>query len=246
MKPIVYIRGGKGSNTAIKVVTHHLHLLGHEVVRSREEKHDVTLCWGCSWRESKTLNGRVNRYNKLEHMEIFQRNGIPSPITFKDWRLLRDKDFPVLARNIHHSKGLDIIPCKTKQEAAALVNEKDFFTSWIPTDTEYRVWVLRNNAFAVYEKVFKGEGEYEGFSRNHRMGFKFVRMDNLLGTVAITRPCIQAVKAIDLDWGAVDLLKGKDEKYYVLEVNSMPHIDNIQRSSGIRLAAAVSKWSQDV
>jgi glutathione synthase/RimK-type ligase-like ATP-grasp enzyme len=118
------------------------------------------------------------------------------------------------------------------------------FSVWIPTATEYRVWTICGKAIAIYEKVYKGSGEYDGFMRNRRFGFKFEKKDELRETKAITKPAIEAVKALHMDFGAVDILKGKDGKFYVLEVNSMPHIDNLKRSSGVRLAKAISNWAE--
>src|SRR6266550_8612194 len=246
----IYIRGGKGSNTAIHVMMHHFVELGHEVVRSKEEPSDVGLSWGCSYQGPKPfLNARVNQYDKFSCFKEFRANKVLCPFTY-DARYIMDHVIPRgevwLARKRHHQKGKDIVVCKTTDEARRVVaaGEHDFFSVFIPTDTEYRVWVFQNKALGVYEKQFKGEGEYEGFMRNRRFGFKFEKRDDLRGSHPIEGPCIAAVKALGMDWGAVDIVKGLDGKYYVLEINSMPHIDSIKRSSGVRLAQHISKWAE--
>ena len=241
----IYIRGGKGSNTAIHVMMHHFEELGHEVVRNKEEPSDVGLSWGCSYQGPKPfLNARVNQYDKFSCFNAFRDNKVLCPNTY-DINSAVQK-FPVLARQRHHQKGKDIVVCKTLADAKAIraAGTHAFFSEWIPTDTEYRVWVFQNKALGVYEKQFKGEGEYEGFMRNRRFGFKFEKRDDLRGSHPIEGPCIAAVKALGMDWGAVDILKGLDGKYYVLEINSMPHIDSIKRSSGVRLAQHISKWAE--
>lgn len=247
----IYIRGGKGSNTAINVMLHHFKQLGHRVVRAKEDPSDVVLSWGCSYDGPKPcLNGHVNMYNKFSCFNKFREAGVLCPKTFAveavDWRNIRE-GFPWLARKKQHSKGKDIEVCQSRADVQRVLNngEHSFFSVWIPTDMEYRVWVLGDKAFATYKKVFKGEGEYEGFMRNRRFGFSFQKRDDLRGNHQIEGPCIKAVKALGMDWGAVDILKGKDGKYYMLEVNSMPNIDTIKRSSGVRLAAAISKWAEE-
>jgi hypothetical protein len=154
-------------------------------------------------------------------------------------------DFPWLARKKHHIKGKDIQVVKSYQEAEAVRRARthDFFSVWIPTKTEYRVWTF-NRVIAIYEKQFKGEGEYEGYMRNRRFGFKFVKRDDLLDNRKLGSSCTKAVGAINMDFGAVDILESKDGHYYVLEVNSMPHIDSTERSSGIRLAKNISLWAE--
>ena len=245
----IFLAGGKGSNTAIKIITRHLEGRGHRVTRNAKDPDgwDVTLRWGISYHGNKpAINANVNRFNKMEALIEFQKVGIAAPKIIKGAIQVTRGELPVLARKIHHTKGKDIVVCKTADEVMeiAYAHTHDFFTPWIPTATEYRVWILNGNAFTVYEKEFKGEGEYPGYSRNRAMGFKFVKHDELLPLRALTQPSIAAVKALDMEFGVVDVLLGKDGKYYVLEVNSMPHIDSIKRSSGIRLAAGVSKWAE--
>jgi glutathione synthase/RimK-type ligase-like ATP-grasp enzyme len=245
----IYIRGGKGSNTAIKVMMHHFDELGHKVVRNSEDPFGVGLSWGCSYEGPKPfLNAHVNRFNKYTAFSKFRDAGVACPTTFEINSKLADikAPFPWLARKKQHSKGKDIVVCKNIAEACDIRREgtHTFFSAYIPIDVEYRVWVFKDKAFATYEKVYKGAGEYQGFMRNRRFGFEFSKRNNLVGNPTIEGPCIKAVKALGMDWGAVDILKGKDGKYYVLEVNSMPHISNIKRSCGVKLAAHVSKWAE--
>ena len=251
----IYIRGGKGSNTAIKVMMHHFNELGHKVVRAKEDIYDVGLSWGCSYEGPKPfLNAHVNRFNKFTAFSKFREAGVLCPTTFPvnsrlamyENEAYRPEKFPWLARKKQHSKGKDIVVCKNMAEACDVRrnNQHDFFSVYIPIDTEYRVWVFKDKAFATYEKVYKGQGEYQGFMRNRRFGFDFSKRDDLVGSHQLEGPCIKAVKALGMDWGAVDILKGKDGKYYVLEVNSMPHISNTKRSCGVRLAKQVSMWAE--
>ena len=243
----VYIAGGCKSNTAVNILKGHLEAKGHRVTRDSKDPEgwDCTMRWGISYHGDKpAINARVNEFDKLEALLQFERCGIAAPYVIPrihDGFCFEATDFPVLARNIHHAKGTDIVVCHNLHDVAT-VEGKDFFTPWIPTKTEYRVWVFLGNAFAVYEKEFKGEGEYRGFNRNRRMGFKFVKHDELRVICALTESACKAVRALHMDFGAVDVLLGKDGKYYVLEVNSMPYIDSSKRSTGIRLAERISQW----
>lgn len=245
----IRILGGKEDNQSIKIVTHHLTMRGHVVTRDMDIPFDVGVSWGCSYQGQKPwLNGGVNRFNKFNCFKEFEKAGVLCPTTFPINEGIHRLDFngPWLARRIKHSKGKDIKICTSKEERMRVYNrgKHDFFSIFIPTKTEYRVWVFKDKAFAIQEKVYKGEGEYKGFLRNNRFGFMFEKRDNLRGLNALEVPCILAVGALGMDFGAVDILQGKDEKYYVLEVNSMPQIDSIERSSGKRLAGRISKWAE--
>lgn len=247
----IYLKGGKASNTAIKVMTRHLEDLGHKIVRTHDDPFQVGLSWGRSYNGPKPfLNSGVNAFDKHSCFNEFRKAGVLCPTTFSVAEGIHRNAVVQneiwLARKEHHSKGKDIEVCKTREDIKRVYHkgEHAFFSVYIPIDTEYRVWVFQNKAFATYEKVYSGVGEYHGFMRNRRFGFDFHKRDDLVGSHPIEGPCIKAVKALGMDWGAVDILKGKDGKYYVLEVNSMPHISNTKRSCGVRLAKQVSLWAE--
>lgn len=243
----IYIRGGSSKNKSVQILTHHLTQLGHEIVRDKDQPFDVVLGWGTSRQgvEGPMLNADTNLYNKFQAINIFKRNAIPAPVVGLRTQDIQDRPFPWLARKFQHKQGKDIKPVYGLGEARRIQiqYEPDFWSVFVPTKTEYRVWSFKNKALAVYEKVWKGEGEYDGIQRNHRFGFKFEKRDDLRES-AIAEWGNQAVSALEMDLGATDIIEGKDGEYYVLEVNSMPSIDTIEKSSGIRLAAAVSKWAE--
>lgn len=245
----IYIAGGGPKNTAVRILTAHLERLGHRITRDAQDPNgwDVTLRWGRSYHYNKpVINANVNQFDKMEALYEFTRNKIlcPYPHTdFEDYVNMK-RNTLVLARKRHHIKGKDIVSCETLEAVRNAALTHDFFVEFIPTKTEFRVWVLKNKAFAVSEKLYKGEGEYNGVCRNRRFGFKFENQDGQLANDKLCKPAIAAVKALNMDFGAVDILQGKDGKYYVLEVNSMPHIDSKNRVSGIRLAKLVSQWAE--
>jgi glutathione synthase/RimK-type ligase-like ATP-grasp enzyme len=246
----IYIRGGKDTNTAVRMLTNHLEGLGHGVARHRDAPHDVIVCWGMSVNhEVPTLNGNVNKFDKFQAICEFHDKEIPAPNVFTTdkWNIFGSPEspFPWLARNWTHKGGKDIIVVNNIDEANDIddLGHKDFFSVYTPTKTEYRVWVFKDKAFAVYEKQWKGEGEYQGIQRNRHFGFKFVKQDEMLEDNKLCSFSIDAVAALEMDFGAVDVVLGKDDKYYVLEVNSMPNISSLKKSSGIRLAKRISQWA---
>lgn len=256
----IYIAGGKANNTAINIMKYHLEQAGHRVTRDAKDLDgwDVTLRWGVSYHGDKpALNAQVNEFDKYVAFERFGIRGVPCPRIVSlhdasntcghDLYLEKVPNLPWLARKRHHVKGKDIVVCENLLDVRNVLEAKehDFFSVFIPTQTEYRVWVIRDQAIATYEKTFKGKGEYEGFMRNRRFGFKFEKRDNLRGLRKLEEPCVKAVAALNMDFGGVDVILGKDGKFYVLEVNTMMHIDSVKRSSGIRLAAHISRWAEE-
>jgi RimK-like ATP-grasp domain len=243
----IYIASLKDRNKSVDILTLHLEELGHRVTRQAVYPCDVTVRWGVSYKgEKPSLNAKVNHWDKVGALFQFIRNGINAPyphVDFEDY-VNMDKGQIILARNSHHSKGKDIVVCETLERARDLAKVKDFFVKWIPTETEYRMWGFRGRLLGVYEKVFKGPREYQGYMRNHRFGFRFERRDDLRHNEEYKKLVTNALKALDLDFGAVDIILGRDAKLYVLEVNTAPAITGLGMSSGIRLAKQISNWAE--
>jgi len=240
-----------GGSAAIET---HLVGCGLRVHRSefRPKLFDAVVCWGRSDDNGKPcLNANCNRFNKMRHLQKFIDADILAPEPYHvltDYLDFYKKGTIALARNISHQKGLDIIVCKTREELERAMQDRDFWVEWIPTRTEYRVWVFHDKVLAVYEKQFKGDEEYKGYMRNRRFGFKFVsrNMEGIDGMRGLEKCSIAAVKCLDLDFGAVDVIRGKDGKFYVLEVNTAPNIDSPERKSGIELARCIQEWVENV
>ena len=242
----IYIRGGGKKNPAVTILVKHLEDFGHGVTRDFLEPHDVTICWGLSTDRRPALNDRVNRFNKYYALERIRTQGICCPVVYPTSEWHRAGVFPRLARKFTHKAGKDIVVCKTVAEAGRIFQRgtHDFFSEFIPTKTEYRVWVFREKVIAVYEKLFKGPGAFTGFARNHRFGFRFEKQDDLRAHPVLKGVATGAVDALNMDFGAVDILLGQDGLYYALEVNSMPAIDSSEKSNGLRLAKHFSLWAE--
>jgi glutathione synthase/RimK-type ligase-like ATP-grasp enzyme len=155
---------------------------------------------------------------------------------------LENYSLPWFARKFAHERGKDIFVCKTKADVRERVQwyDHDFFTVYIPHDMELRAWVWKDEVFAVYHKQYR-QHSLENYKN---MEFRSELRDDLLRTRTLTGGAIDAVKALKMDFGAVDILHGLNGKYYVLEVNSMPDISSTIRVSGIRLADRIHRWAE--
>lgn len=249
----IYIRGGDKDSPGVYALKYHLKAKGHEVVRSREEKHDRIVCWGVSTRElnapKPSLNGNVNLYNKLQALTLFAKADVPVPTILGlepslTQKRLFNRTKPWFGRRIHHEKGKDIVVCNVWDEVENTVEyrQADYFSVYIPHTHELRVWTFRGKALAVYHKQYKEPG----IDNYKRLEFRSELRDDLLEDKHLCQYAVDAIKALKMDWGAVDILRGEDGEDYVLEVNSMPDISSTERVSGIRLASAISKWAENV
>lgn len=102
------------------------------------------------------------------------------------------------------------------------LEEAPLYTKYIPKRNEYRLHVFDGEVFFEQRKARKKDVPNEEINwqiRNHANGFIFAHQDVILPDAARLE-AIRAVDALGLDFGAVDLVHGIDDVYYVLEVNT--------------------------
>src|SRR5260370_10310337 len=245
----IFINGWASDEPGSVILREHLQDLGHRVARGRTENYDVAVCWGNSnraggYKDCPTLNNNVNMFNKYEAMLRFQKAGVLTPtIFFPDVaeNNFKHYDFPWFSRKFSHKKGQDIRVCQTQKDVRdAIQQDTDFFSVYVPNEAEFRVWVFKGKAFAVYQKHYRDPG----IENYKRMEYRSELRADLLRTESLTKSAIESVKAVKIDFGAVGALYGNVSKDYILEVNSMPDISSMIRVSGIRLAGLVSQWAE--
>lgn len=183
--------------------------------------------------------------NKLKTFERLKNCSIPIPQyrTTKESALLWFETIPkaiVFCRTLlSASKGEGIVVARKSEELVIA----PLYTLYIPKVEEYRVHVAFNKVIHIQKKIKLTSEELEARNiqpsslliRNVSNGYVFT--SNLsfeleedgsykdLKYFWLTEYSIKAIKALGLDFGAIDLIVGKDGKVYVLEVNTAPGIE---------------------
>lgn len=132
------------------------------------------------------------------------------------------RDGLVVARTVlrgHSGAGIELC-----DEATGLV-EAPLYVKYVKKTHEFRVHILGGKVIDQQRKARKKDVADEDVNwkiRNHDNGFIFMREGVDLPEVAIDQAAF-ALEALDLDFGAVDLIYNeKQDKYYVLEINTAP------------------------
>ena len=95
------------------------------------------------------------------------------------------------------------------------------FMKYIPTQREYRVHVFTGTVIGAGEKLM-GDEATSLHIRNVGTGWTF-RYNNIERIPRdIERVAVDAITALGLEFGAVDVLKSINNNFYVLEVNTAP------------------------
>lgn len=170
--------------------------------------------------------------NKYRAMQIMDEEGVPVPPFSRD---PHDLEYPMLGRSRNHSQGTDINLILQQRDIDLTSNY--FYVQYTPTELEYRVHVFQGEVFKVHEKRLRNEADNHPYIRNSGTGWVFL---NPRARPPEDWVSIEAVDALGLDFGAVDVIRGEDGTEYVLEVNTGPSCDpaNLERY-GERLAREV-------
>lgn len=120
----------------------------------------------------------------------------------------------------HSGEGIVItVPGDPNQEP---LGEAPLYTQYVRKRQEYRLHVFRDKVFFTQRKARNKDVPDENVNwkvRNHANGFIFAHQGVECGPDA-EQYAIDAVRVLGLDFGAVDIIKGVDDKWYVLEVNT--------------------------
>lgn len=168
-----------------------------------------------------------NASNKLKSFELFQEAGVTIPQFFTSKEeaseyLEQNRGSSIVARTVlaGHS-GVGIVIANTVQE----IPQAPLYTVYVKKQEEYRYHVFAGQVVDIQRKARKRDVPDDAVNwqvRNLDGGFIFAR-EGVVESAQAAEDSIKAVAALGLDFGAVDLVYNqREDKYYVLEVNSAP------------------------
>lgn len=162
-----------------------------------------------------------NVTNKRKMRQLFQEHGVPMPKLVADIDNVHTEEFsfPIIGRPDRHSKGRGLWLCHNWQDVLKAIRgtrrkkAATHFMEYIIAPREYRVHIFMGKSIRISEKLFgqrglTSTGDYITGKPRHNV--KHVR-----------KAAKAAVRAVGLDFGAVDIL-ADDNDCYVLEVNAAP------------------------
>lgn len=149
------------------------------------------------------------------------REGIDIPEGYDILNPPPNPRWPVIGRPMTHFGGSDIWLCHSHEEVEAA--ERDgawYFTQWYPKTKEYRVHCAHGKILAVYEKTI----DNDGFGNFIGEPWSYIPWNEY--RKCFCRISLNAVRALGLDFGAVDVMTDPTDKSLpksvVCEVNTAP------------------------
>lgn len=211
-----------------------------------DDKAEAVVCYGHPvGHRLKAING-IGTGGKINSLTAMERAGVRTVPWFEAGGTIpKDFKFPALARQNHGFGGKDIVPVfQAKEVPWRTAAGFDWFSSYVPVETEYRAWTFRGEVLDLYEKVMMRPEEYKYVAgRNFRQGFEFQHVAK--PPKDAVDEAIKALKSIDYDFGAIDMLRGEDGLIYILECNSAPGaLRSKAQPTILKFAERIAAWDK--
>lgn len=193
----------------------------------------IVINWGCAKSKPNSACKFINvpekvavAVNKLDCFKALKAAGVAVPefsTNVADAKVWLENEYKVLARYMlrsHSGQGIKVI-----SEVEELPTDAPLYVRYYRKNHEFRVHVVNGEVIDyVQKKKRDGADEMEGFNqyiRSYDNGWVFCR-DEIEHIDAVKQEAIKAVKALGLDFGAVDVIYTKGNKALVLEINTAP------------------------
>lgn len=156
-------------------------------------------------------------FQELSHNDIPTVDYTSNVRDVIDW--INEGDVVIGRTKINASRGEGIVIITNTDDIPTL----PLYTKLIPKAREYRVHVFNGKVIDIQQKKRRRVGEadevQDGIIKNLANGWVFCRDDITPPPDDINEVAIGSVRALGLDFGAVDILS-KDDNCYVLEINT--------------------------
>ena len=150
------------------------------------------------------------------------------------------KDYTVIIRPAKHAGGFDYYESSDPFEVYARMASfwpGGYIQRKIESVAEYRVVVFQGRVLFAYEK----KAFLQTNPGQHGIDTDISMIPWGDYGEPMCRPAIEAVSALGLDFGAVDILLGEAGEFYVLEVNTAPECGTTYRAE--KFAKAITYWA---
>lgn len=187
-----------------------------DIFTSRNSHGDVN--WGRASADTELNPDISNSTNKRIMRQLFRDNEVPTPplYTPDEVRYALTGGFgDFIGRPDYHSRGRGLWRVRTERDLNRALRgtrrkmAATHFMEYMPHGHEYRVHVFNGKSIRISEKDFYDTHSYTTTKPTGEV--KQVR-----------KAAKKAVKALGLDFGAVDVLASNDGGVWVLEVNAAP------------------------
>jgi glutathione synthase/RimK-type ligase-like ATP-grasp enzyme len=167
---------------------------------------------------------KLSAFNELFNSDVQIPEYTTDRAKAKSW--LQDRKVVVARGTLtgHSGRGITIYDSFSADDIDSLEGAP-LYTKHVRHKREFRIHVLNGQVIDATEKKKRDGFEADNFVRSHLKGWVFCR-DRIIIPEDVKHQAIKAVKALDLDFGAVDIgYREREDKAFVFEVNTAPGLE---------------------
>ena len=154
-----------------------------------------------------------------------------------------DSNFPYIVKTITGTNGIGVFFVESMKSLKSILqviwklNEEEelLIQEYIPAEFDVRVHVLGDEVIAAMKRfVIKND-----FRSNYSQGgkIKAIKLTNNQKDI-----CVKAAKAVGATWAGVDFILNKKEDPFILEVNSSPGTEGIEKATKQDIIGKLIEW----
>lgn len=193
---------------------------------------DVVVNWGASEVPNWVAPTIVNHWlpvskaiNKFTTFKLLEARGVSTLWNTDNTQVALDclaaGNIVFARKTVVGTRGVGIMVMKTPAD----IVDAPLYTKFERKCKEYRVHVAFGQVIDFQQKKRRNGEDADSFIRNHDNGWIFAR-ENVILPEGMGDVCIAAIKALGLDFGAVDILHNpKTGECFVLEINTAPGLE---------------------
>jgi hypothetical protein len=224
MKKGVYINGRHTKRGepyySLKVISH----VAQIPVYKGQKDAKVVFNWGgggfVAPRGATVLNRKFVHGGKYRQSQFMLKAGCKTPQSWKYLKNIPAGSFPVLEKLERSQGGKGIILLRRKPNRGQ--PKARWYQKYIDKKREYRVFFFLDDITMVNEKIPKDRSQVTWNLHNSSWSGAY----GLKGNANLKKIVLAGTKALNLDWGAADVLEDTRGNFWICEINSRPGCQN--------------------
>jgi len=172
-------------------------------------------------RGATVLNRKFVYGGKYRQSQFMIRAGCKTPQSWKHLKNVPTGSFPVLEKLERSQGGKGIILLRTKP-ARRTQSKRRWYQKYIDKKREYRVFFFLDEIPSVNEKIPTDRSQVTWNLSNSSWTGAYGLKEN----AKLKKIVLAGTKALNLDWGAADVLEDTKGGFWICEINSRPGCQN--------------------
>lgn len=199
---------------------------------------------------TKIINNLSTLPTPIAEYVVQDNFGLPAPKTFTVYsskvipEIINILSFPLIVKNGIVHKGKEVYKVENENDLIKKVDEIGesgspvVIRQFIPNDGDIRIFTIDGKAIAAMKRIPQG-GEFRSNISLGGVGQKF----DLEQNIDIKTLAENASKSANIVIAGVDIIIDKDtDKPYILEINSCPQFEGLEKYTGENVALSIIKY----